>query len=78
MEYAGGSDYVSGPYSVEIDAGKSSALFSVSITNDNILERNEEFTLSINASSLPNGVTVNGSGEATVFIVDDDCECTCS
>ena len=41
--------------------------------DDNILESNETFQLSINTSSLPNRVTVDNPNEITVTIVDNDC-----
>ena len=46
--------------------------FDVEIFDDNILEATENFTLTINRSSLPTGVTVGDPGQATVNIVDDD------
>ena len=48
-----------------------SAPFIISISDDNILEENENFTLTIN-SSLPTGVMVGNSGQVTVTIVDND------
>ena len=53
----GGVDYDSGPYSVMFTAGMTSVSFDVPINDDNILETNEDFTLTIDSSSLPNGVT---------------------
>ena len=38
------------------------------------MEGSENVTLAIDPSSLPNYVTVNGSGQATLIIGDDDCE----
>ena len=65
-------DYISGPYNVIFPAGKTTAAFPVPIIDDNILEENENFTLTINSSSLPSNVTVGDPGEATVTIVDND------
>ena len=42
--------------------------FNITIKNDNLLEDNEEFILSIDSTSPPVG-TID---EATVTIVDDD------
>ena len=64
-------DYTSGPYSVTFPAGVMSVPLSISINDDNILEDNENFTLTIN-SSLPTGVMVGNPGQATVTIVDND------
>ena len=65
-------DYGSGPYTVTFPAGTTMVPFNVSITDDCILEGNENFTLDINPSSLPTGVTVGNPDQATVTIVDDD------
>ena len=43
-------DYTSGPYSVTFPAGVTSVPFSISINEENILEENENFTLTINSS----------------------------
>ena len=66
-------DYTSGPYTVTIPAGSTTATFDVPITDDMILEELENFMLTIN-SSLPDGVTRGTPSEATVTIVDDDCK----
>ena len=68
----GGVDYDSGPYTVTFPAGVTSVPFDVPISDDNILEDDEVFTLIIN-NSLPNRVTVNKRrGQATVFILNSD------
>ena len=64
-------DYTSGPYSVTFPARVTSVPFSISINDDNILEENENFTLTINLS-LPTGVMVGNPGQATMTIVDND------
>ena len=68
-------DYTSGPYTVTIPAGVTTATFSVPITDDMILEGDEDFMLTIDPS-LPDGVMLGTPSEATVTIVDDDCELT--
>ena len=65
-------DYHSGPYNVTFPAGVTSVPFSVIINDDNILEGNEKFTLTINPSTLPSGVTVSDPSQATVNILNDD------
>ena len=65
-------DYTSGPYTVTFPAGSTTATFNVPINDDNILEGDEDFMLTINSFSLPNGVTRDTPGEATVTIVDND------
>ena len=65
-------DYGSGPYTVTFPAGMTSVPFDIPINDDMILEANENFTLTINPSSLPAGGTVGNPDQATVTIVDDD------
>ena len=71
----GGVDYDSGPYSVTFTAGVTSVSFDVPINNDNILEDDEDFTLTIIGSSLPSEVTRGDPFRATVTIVDNDRKC---
>jgi len=69
----GGVDYDSGPYTVTFPAGVTSVPFNVPIKDDNILENNEDFTLTImRSSALPDGVTRGSTSQATITIVDDD------
>ena len=70
----GNADYNSGPYNVTFPAGVTSVSFDVTIIDDNILELNEQFDLTIISSSLPNGFTVDNPSQATVTIIDDDSE----
>ena len=65
-------DYDSGPYAVTIPAGVTSVTFNISIYNDDTLEPNEDFMLTIDDSLLPTGVTGGTHGEATVTIMDND------
>ena len=65
-------DYTSGPYTVTFPAGQTTATFNVPITDDMILEGDENFMLIIDETSLPDDVTRSNPGEATVTIVDDD------
>ena len=65
-------DYGPGPYEVTFTAGTTEASLNVSLTDDNIFERNEKFMLTIDSSSLPNNVTIGDPDEATVTIVDND------
>ena len=67
-------DYTSGPYTVIFPAGVTLATFSIPITDDNILEWNENFLLTINETSLPGLLTRSHPDEATVTIVDNDCK----
>ena len=75
MEYVGGGvDYNSGPYSVQFNVGVTNGSFTVMINNDNVLENDETFSLNINASSQPNGVTVGDPSRTTVTIPANDGE----
>ena len=65
-------DYGSGTYEVTFTAGTTEALFNVSLTDDNISERNEKFMITIDPSSLPNNVTVGDPDQVIVTIVDND------
>ena len=64
-------DYGSGPYSVTIPAKAKSVQFDVTINDDNVLEMDESFTLTINISSHPD-LAIIADPQATVTIVDDD------
>ena len=59
-----------------IPAGNMTAVYDVSITNDNMLEMNETFELSIETTSLPRKVFVSAANRfpsrTTVYILDDD------
>ena len=66
-------DYTSGPYTVTFPAGSTTASFNIPINDDDILEGDENFMLTIN-QTLPTGVTRGTPSEATVTIVDDDRE----
>ena len=68
----GGVDYNSGPYPVTIPAGKIDTHFDVMINDDNVLERNKKFNLTINATSLHSRVITGNPDQATVTIVEDD------
>jgi len=67
-------DYNSGPYPVTFLAGVTSVTFDIPITDDNILESRENFTLTIDQFSLPTSVNRGNPDEATVNIVDNDCK----
>ena len=65
-------DYTSGPYTVTFPAGQTTATFNISINDDDEVEEDENFTLTINETSLPSDVTRGIFGEATVTIMNDD------
>ena len=65
-------DYESGPYNITFPAGTTSVPFNISITDDDILEDDENFILTVDLSSLPNNITASDPYQATVTIVDKD------
>ena len=67
-----GVDYNSGPYVVTFPAGVTHVSFDVPITNDIIMEGDENFNLIIESLSLLTGVSVSNPAQTTVTIVDDD------
>ena len=73
MEYVGGGvDYNSGLYTIQFNVGITRALFTIPLIDDNIMEDNETFNFSVNASSLPSAITVSDSGQTTVTIMAND------
>ena len=72
--YFVGGDYNSGNYTVEIPASRSVVSFNVSITDDNVFEGNENFTLSLTVPLSTEGILVGEPRRTTVIIIDDDCE----
>ena len=73
MEYVGGGvDYDSGPYIVQFDVGVTRVSFNISLNDDNIMEGNELFNLSINTQSQYSSVTVGDYGQTTVTILPND------
>ena len=62
----------SGPYTVTIPVGQTTATFNVPINDDDMLEGNENFMLTVSSSSLPDGVALGTPSEATVIIMDND------
>ena len=52
--------------------GNTSVSFDVPITNDNIQESNETFSLNIISSSVPDQVIIGNPRQSAVTIVDND------
>ena len=65
-------DYESGPYNITFPAGTTSVPFNILITDDDILEDDENFILTVDLSSLPSNITASDPYQATVTIVDKD------
>ena len=68
----GGVDYDSGIYSVIFPAEQTSISLDILIHNDNTVEANEDFNLTIIRNTLPEGVSRGDPFRATVTIVDND------
>ena len=68
----GGGDYISGPYNVTIPAGHTSVSFNITIIDNNVVEDNKIFSLTIAPESLPYLVSRGNPGVAMVTIVNDD------
>ena len=68
----GGVDYNLGLHTVTFPAGVTRVLFRVPINDDIIGEEDEEFTLTVDPSSLPVNLARVTPGVATVTIVNDD------
>ena len=64
----GGVDYFSGPYSVIFPIEVTVASFNITIKDDNLLENDETFNVSI--TSISNGHMVGTPAVATVIIID--------
>ena len=64
-------DYVPGPYNITFIAGNISDKVVILILEDSTIERDENFTLTINESSLPSSVSVGDPAQARVTIVED-------
>ena len=70
---SGDSDYnFSIFYNVTIPAGQITTPFNISITDDNVLERNESFNIFIIPELLPSDISLGNPNRTTVTIVDDD------
>ena len=62
------------PLEITVPPGTTSITFEFPTTEDDICEDDETFTLTIDASSLPEGCVVGNPGSATVIVEDDDGE----
>ena len=67
-----GDDISSGPFNVTFFAGDTHAVFNVTIIDDNVVEGVENFSLSIDPTSLPKNVSVGKPSQTTLLIIDND------
>ena len=66
----GDVDYYSGSYSVTFLTGMTSVSLNISITDDDVLENNENFYLTIDENL--SSITAGSTDRAIVNILDDD------
>ena len=67
-------DYDDGPHRITFPAGTTIVYLNIPIIDDNIVEDDENFTLTINSSSLPTNIVIGNVNEITVTIANDDCK----
>ena len=67
-------DYGSGQYIITIPARSTNAYFTISITDDNLFEGNEEFYLNINKSLSLAEIIIGSPNRAVVKIFDNECK----
>ena len=68
-----GADYMTGLYTITLSVGSTTASLRVPIIDDSVLESEEEhFTLTIDPSSLPSGVTTGTPNSSRITIMDDE------
>ena len=71
-----GTDYELETHEVIFQKGTNHTTLNITINDDTVWEANEDFTLTIDTSSLPSNVTVTKPGNTTVTILNDDCKYT--
>ena len=65
-------DYERGPYPVVFPVNSLQMSYTILVTDDDILEIDEAFNISINSTSLPLDVFIGNISQAVVVIVDED------
>ena len=64
-------DFDSAPQTITITAGTNSSTIQITVTNDNIIEGNETFIMSLTVpTSLGPGITTGAITSATATIID--------
>ena len=59
-------------YNVTILAGDTVGLLDIAIINDNVVEQTESFNLTIDATSLPEGIFTGDPSTTIVNIINSD------
>ena len=65
------NDFMFGPYNVTILAGDTVGLLDIMIINDNAIEKTELFSLTINETSLPEGI-FTGDPNTTIININSN------
>jgi gliding motility-associated-like protein len=60
------------PATVTISKGQTSTTLTIPVTNDNLMEEQESFTLKAAIPDNPLGYTISGAAAGTLFYIDDD------
>ena len=66
------NDYMFGPYNVTILAGNTVGLLNISIVNDYLVEGKELFNLTIDVTSLPEGIFTGDPNRTIINILDSN------
>ena len=68
------SDYGPGPYTITFPPGRVNSPLTIPITDDNVLEENEIFNLTVRVTSalILSRVTTGNVSQVTVNILDND------
>ena len=67
-----GQDYDSGQYNITFAAGVVNISFGIQITDDQVLEQDEFFVLSLHSLFNNNNITVGNVSQAVVIILNTD------
>ena len=68
------NDYTMGLYNVTFPVNVTTRSVDIPVCDDRVFEGNERFSVLIISNSSPDNVISGGLDQATVIIVDDDCE----
>ena len=75
MSVGNGSDFDSTPQNIMITAGTNSSMMNIPVTDDNIVEGDETFSMSLTVpSSLGPGIQTGAITNATITIIDTSSE----
>ena len=67
-----GVDYFYQNYFFTFEDGNASKILSIQTIDDNVVEPDEKYNLTVRAESLPNRVIIGENGTTTIIIENDD------